>query len=129
MAVKLPVNIGVCDSEIGAKIDDPSAGRQKWPGKFGSESMWQGEKNKTGLARDLFWVGIGKLERGRSFMMGKARKNLRERFAGQLPRPDILVNNRYPCRPPSPRLSPPAPPAASPDIAACPATNRCHIVR
>jgi hypothetical protein len=86
VAIEFLVNGGVFYSEIGAKIDDPSAGGQKRLGKFGSESMWQGEKNKTGLARDLFWVGIGKLQRGRSLLVGKARKNLRERFADQLPR-------------------------------------------
>jgi len=58
MAIEFLVNSGVFYSEIGAQIHHTRAGGQKRLGKFGSESMGQGEENKTGLARDLYWVGI-----------------------------------------------------------------------
>src|ERR1700731_474993 len=86
VAIKFLVNGGVFYPEIGAQIDHTRAGGQKWLGKLGSEAVRQREKNETRLARDLFWVRIGKLERGRRFLVGKARENLRDRFAGQLPR-------------------------------------------
>src|SRR2546430_1445740 len=84
--IKFLVNRCVLNSKICAKIDNARAGGQKRFGKLSSESVWQRQKNKTGFARNLFRVGIGKLERGRNCLMREARKNLRERFARQLPR-------------------------------------------
>ena len=85
VAIEFLVNSGVFYSEIGAQIHHARAGGQKRLGKFGSESMWQSEKNKTRLARDLFWIGIGKIQCRCSLQVREARENLRERFAGQLP--------------------------------------------
>src|SRR5207244_3872729 len=86
--VKFLVNRCVLNSEICAKIDNARAGGQKRFGKFGRKAVRQCQENKTGLTRNLFRVGIGKLERGRNCLMREAWKNLRERFARQLPRKD-----------------------------------------
>jgi hypothetical protein len=84
MTIKFLVNGGVLYPKIRAQIDNACASRQEWFGKFGREAMRQGEKNKTGLARELFWIRIGKLKRSRGLVVRKAWENLRERFAGQL---------------------------------------------
>ena len=51
-------------------------------GKFGGETMREREKNNAGFARDLFGIGIGKLERVRGFVMSEGRKNFGHRFPG-----------------------------------------------
>jgi hypothetical protein len=84
--IKFLVNGGVFYPEVGAKIDHARASGQERFGKFGSEAVRQRKKNKTSVARDLFWVRIGKFERGRRLLMREARENVRERFAGQLSR-------------------------------------------
>jgi hypothetical protein len=86
MAIKFLVNGSVFYPKIGAKIDNTHARGQQRFGELGGQAVGQRKKNKTHLARDLFWVRIGKLERGRSFLVREARKNLHKRFAGQLPR-------------------------------------------
>src|SRR5437016_8169842 len=86
MAIEFLVNSGVFDSEIGAQIHHARAGGQERLGKFGSESVGQSEKNKTRLARDLFWIGIGKIQCRCSLQVREARENLRERCADQLSR-------------------------------------------
>ena len=84
--VKFMVNVGVFDPEIGAKIDNARAGGQKRLGKFGGEPVRQREKDNAGLTRDLFYVRIGKLQRGGSFGMSEARKNFGKRLSGELAR-------------------------------------------
>src|SRR5438270_8932880 len=86
VAIKFLINSGVFDPKIGTEIHHPCARRQERLGKLGRAAVWQGKKNNTGAARNLFWIGVGKLERGRSLFVGKARKDLRERLAGQLSR-------------------------------------------
>ena len=75
VAIKFLINSRVFCPEIRAKIDNARAGRQQWLGKLGSESVREYEKDKTGFARDLFWIGIGKLERSRDLVGRKAREN------------------------------------------------------
>ncbi len=48
--------------------------------------MRQSEKNDFRLARESFRIGIGKVQGFRFFVVGEARKDLGERFAGELPR-------------------------------------------
>src|SRR5207253_3667734 len=86
VVIEFFVNRGVLDSEIGAEIDNAHADLKKWLGKFGSEPVWQREKNDFGVTRELLWINIDKLERLRPFAMRKSRKDLRERLAGELPR-------------------------------------------
>src|SRR5438477_12851607 len=86
VTVKFLIDGSVFDSKIGAQIDNARAGRQKWFGKFGREAVRQRQKNKAGFACELFWIWIRKFKSSRGFVMGEARKNFRQRFAGPLPR-------------------------------------------
>src|SRR5437764_11369688 len=86
LTIKFPVNRNLLYPKISAQVDNPGAGCQKRLGKFGREAVRQSEKNNSRLASDLFWIGIGKFEGGRDFLMREARKNFREGFADQLAR-------------------------------------------
>ena len=84
--VEFLVDLGVFDSKVGAKIDNARTGDEERLGKFGGEAVRQCEKNEAGALRDLFCVGIGKLQRARDFVMSEAGENVGHRFAGKLAR-------------------------------------------
>src|SRR2546423_8924485 len=86
LPIKFPINGGVLYPKIRAQIDNTRAGCQERLGQFSCDSVWQSEKNKTRFARDLFWIGIGKLERGRGLQVRETWENLGKRFAGQTSR-------------------------------------------
>src|SRR5712692_627932 len=86
VAIKFFVNCSVFYPEIGAEIDHACAERQKRFGKFGGESVRQSQKNYFDVTRELFCIDIRKLQRFCFFVMQKARKDLRERLAGELTR-------------------------------------------
>lgn len=86
VTVEFPVDIRVLDSKIRAEIEDTIAAGKKRLRKFRREAVRQRQKNDGGGVRDLFCVGIRKLQRDRFFVMGQARKNFRQRFASQLTR-------------------------------------------
>jgi hypothetical protein len=74
--------------EIRAKIDNTRTCVEERLRKFSRDPMRQGEKNDLRFVGELLWIRVGKIERSCFVMMRQSRKDLRERFAGELARRD-----------------------------------------
>jgi len=86
VGVKLLVDFGAFEPEIGAEVDDDANSVDERHGVFGGDAMGLGEEDGVGLFGQDFGVGLSEPERPGFGMAGELWEHLRQRLAGILAR-------------------------------------------
>ena len=88
MVVKLLIDRGAAEPEVGAEVDHHAAGRELRHRELRGDTVRQGEEDDVGLRRQHAGVGVAEAKRARLRMAGELREDLRDGLPRALARGD-----------------------------------------